>query len=433
VNTVRAIHMTTSARGGLSAEAMPAAGEPGPRLAILDLLRGSALFGMILVHFHQGFRLSTPYIDLWPGESLSEWVLWIAIEQKAAAIFALLFGVGFAMLLRRAAARGRSIGAYYVRRLAALALIGVAVEALTGYAILIHLAMWGMPLLLVRHWSTRSLLVLAIASAVALPVYHLGLGVHEVLAGSAAQGPAPAGFAEPRTYAEEVGRRLFAMQGHYLRWRTLIPNSTFVLFLIGMIALRRGVFDEPLRHLRLIGGAMAFGLASWIAYWLILPLQPAGWTSWSSHAWPIRYGLGIVSDHWLAFTYAGGLVLLCAQRPLLLGRLAAFGSVGRAALTCYVLQASVIYWMRSDFGLGLHLRPSYRVAAAALLFTALVIGGRAWLARFRYGPLEWAWRAASRLSLPATREAGPVPVTGEAGRHTWLSERARAPAPWPEG
>ena len=39
---------------------------------------------------------------------------------------------------------------------------------------------------------------------------------------------------------------LFA--GSHLRWWGLFPDVNLALFIIGLLAVRHGVFDEPLRH-----------------------------------------------------------------------------------------------------------------------------------------------------------------------------------------
>jgi len=41
--------------------------------------------------------------------------------------------------------------------------------------------------------------------------------------------------------------------------------------------------------------------------------------------------------------------------------------------------------------------------AAAVLFGAQVIISRVWLARYRFGPLEWLWRAATYARVPPLR------------------------------
>ena len=82
----------------------PAPLDDDSRLHALDILRGLALFGMILVHFHQRMRVEATGL-----EDLIGWAVWVLVEQKAWGVFAFLFGVGFAILLRRLEARGHPI------------------------------------------------------------------------------------------------------------------------------------------------------------------------------------------------------------------------------------------------------------------------------------------------------------------------------------
>ena len=115
------------------------------RIVTLDVLRGLALFGMILVHFHQKMEIPSKGM-----EDLVGWFVWMGVETKAWATFAFLFGAGFAILMRRAEARGLAVVPLFLRRMLALALIGIAVEALTGFSILVAAAIWGVPLLFIR-------------------------------------------------------------------------------------------------------------------------------------------------------------------------------------------------------------------------------------------------------------------------------------------
>src|SRR5262249_22882319 len=72
---------------------------------------------------------------------------------------------------------------------------------------------------------------------------------------------------------------------------------------------------------------------------------------------------------------------------------AAFGRSGRLALTNYMFQAAVLDFVSSGYGLGWKLRPYVYVVAAVLLFSVEALFSTAWLKRFRFGPLEWVWRA----------------------------------------
>src|SRR6476469_10545471 len=135
------------------------------RIHALDILRGFALFGMILVHFHQKMR-----IDATGLEDLIGWGVYVLVEQKAWGTFAFLFGVGFAVLLRRLEARGAPVVPIYLRRLGTLAAFGIVAEVCFGFQILFSYAAWGLALLVIRRWSTPALLATAALAAAARPL-----------------------------------------------------------------------------------------------------------------------------------------------------------------------------------------------------------------------------------------------------------------------
>jgi uncharacterized protein len=374
------------------------------RLHALDILRGLALFGMILVHFHQKMRIEVTGL-----EDLIGWGVWVLVEQKAWGTFAFLFGVGFAVLLRRLEARGAAVGPIYLRRLATLACVGLIVDVCFGFQILFAYACWGVALLVVRRWSTRALFVVAalavcarpvVAELTALSMWWRGIAAPAVTGGGLHQAVEAA--ARQGSYAALVAARWALFIGTMPRtWRDLLPDTNLALFLVGLLAVRHGVLDEPRRHVRLIGRWMAFGALSWAASWLVLRHLPS--TGIPGADWPLEYGLGLVQDQWLTFTYVGAVVLLLAYRPVWTRRLAPFGLAGRMALTNYVLQAAVLDALSSGYGLGLKLRPLVYAPAAVALFGAEAAMSGAWLARFRFGPLEWLWRSATYARLQTLR------------------------------
>ena len=371
------------------------------RIHTLDVLRGIALFGMILVHFHQRMRLEVGGV-----EGLIGWGVWILVEQKAHGTFAFLFGVGFAVLLRRLEARGDPVASIYLRRLAALAVFGILADVGFGFTVLVGYAYWGVALLLIRRLSTRWLLAVAAASVCAWWVVSTFSALQALWTvpspspGGATTGEtlarALAEAAQSGSYASLVAAR-WASFVHYLPhdWRALVPDMNLALFVLGMLALRHGVLEDPRRHLRIIKAAMMFGALSWAAWWFLsmfvaprVPnVLPPG------IKWPLFSVFGLVQDQWLCLTYIGTVVLLLAYRPQWMSRLALFGVAGRMALTNYMLQAMVVDVLASGYGFGLKLRPAVYVVGALLLFGAEVALSRAWLSRFRFGPLEWLWRS----------------------------------------
>ena len=136
-----------------------------------------------------------------------------------------------------------------------------------------------------------------------------------------------------------------------------------MLFVLGLLALRSGLIDEPRRHVRLIATWMAFGFASWALYWAVLFQLPEG--QFAPIDWQVRYGFGIVTEQWLCFTFIGGMILLFAFRPQWRSRLDWVGTAGRMALTNYMLQAAALDFIVSGYGSRSAPSGRRRIAAGA--------------------------------------------------------------------
>jgi uncharacterized protein len=155
---------------------------------------------------------------------------------------------------------------------------------------------------------------------------------------------------------------------------------------------------------------MTFGALSWATSWLLLQRIPDLGNAQAT--WPLQFGLGLLQDQWLCFTYVGAVVLLLAYRPAWTARLAIFAQAGRMAFTNYFLQVIVIDMLASGYGLGLKVRPVFYLPATLALFGAEAALSRGWLARFRFGPLEWVWRMATYARWQPLRLHADSPRAG---------------------
>lgn len=391
------------------------------RIGVLDVLRGIALCGMFVVHFSEE---STD-----PGHGFGhayQAFVGLFFANRFHAMFALLFGVGFAVQLRRADARGEPLTARFLRRLLALAVFGFIAEGFFGFPILLQYAMWGVPLLLVRRWPTKALVIAMVLSAMSISIYLVTRATYATVVGQAEQfepglkAERERNQAINRTFRTEaqstdyrtvVSARIRHIRFAYLqpaRW--LVPGSDFTLFLVGLLGLRLGVFDDPRRHRRLITGMMIFGAVAWAATRWVPPMPMA-----IPPTWPLSIrtffgsGRGIFFlSNYLAFTYIGAILLLVAHNPAWLRRLGAFGITGRMALTNYMLQIMILDVAFSNYGFGMRISSSFTPLAALALFAVDVALCRYWLSRYRYGPLEWGWRSVTYARWQPMRRAVSV-------------------------
>lgn len=95
------------------------------RIVALDIIRGIALFGILLVNI-KGYILYTEEIP--PFHGINYWLeigFDVLIEKKFFSIFSFLFGVGFYIFASRAEQRGDRPLWRFARRLIAMLLIGI--------------------------------------------------------------------------------------------------------------------------------------------------------------------------------------------------------------------------------------------------------------------------------------------------------------------
>ena len=361
------------------------------RIQSLDILRGFALLGMIVVHFHVK---STE-----PGgiDDAVRTLIWRLVEGKSHGTFALLFGAGFAIMLARAEAAGRPFTGFYLRRLGVLAVFGFAAHALFGFNVLLGYAVWGVPLLFIRTWSTRALVGTAIVSAVSVGLFHLvystmlaqshgPAGVEEVYRARLALADSVNGAidaAEAQSgYLVLLQARLRHMAWFYAQPFSFMPGVTLALFIVGLLLVRHRVFEAPLDHRRLLAGLAAFGFISWLAANWLLPY------------FGIPGLFGLVRDQWLTFTYVSLALWILASRSALVPRLRVIGDAGRMALTNYLIQIAAIDLLFSGYALGLgEIRPVLVLPLALTLFAVQTAFSTLWLKQFRFGPAEWLWRS----------------------------------------
>lgn len=393
--------------------AAPLAAEARGRIVALDFIRGFAVLGILAANI-EGYALSNVEQG-WPaafhpldGGSTATWlVTFLLVDGKMRSLFALLFGAGLALFIERADDRGALGMALQLRRLIWLALFGLLHFFLLFRGdILFTYALWGF----VAAWMIRVRpgLLIALAGALYLCTVPADAIIYGPLLEPAATGAELPPSVDPQIWREDGARDVQAMQGGslgevvaYKAERHFLPQlsqaldaltDSFAMMLLGIALFRLGLFERGVgsKRLRRWGwGLASIGMA--LGLWLALPQIASG------YALPQMrfYGHALMPLQRLPMTL-GWLFLLLGYLPAMAST--AIGqritAAGRMAFSNYIGTSLAMALVFQGWGLGLFEHFDRLELAGFILagWLAMLAWSKPWLARFRYGPLEWVWR-----------------------------------------
>jgi uncharacterized protein len=384
-------------------------GAASGRVLLLDALRAVALFGILQVNIQSflfgggdplGYFLAPP--------RLIDTVVYLAIgtfvSLKFLSLFALLFGYGFTLQMRKLTRRHGLAGAkgHYRRRLTFLLVVGLAHglllyygDILTGYAIA--------GFVLVAFAGSRSRQLLALARN-AFIVYLL-LSVPQVWLLVLARRAAPF-EGDPSAVPQNVIEQFAVMvTGGYLEqlplrvedflvqlWGLLFAVPLFVaLFALGALAARQRWLERPQRFGRLWRRAVPLGLAG-----LVLSALGAWFnygTMLDAPGDPDLIGYTLMGVAFPALALYLAWVVRRQGEPWMQAAIAWLAPAGRMPLTNYLMQSVLMGALLTGWGLALGLtlyRAELALLALAIVAVQIVLS-RWWIARFGQGPVEWLW------------------------------------------
>ena len=358
------------------------------RITSLDLIRGAAVLGILLMNA-VSFKFDLPpYLNLSAGGS-ETWLDWavgifgeIFIDQKFMGLFSLLFGAGMILFIDRAAARGRRAVALNLWRNGLLLIVGVLHYMLWDGDVLMVYAISSVFLVAMRKLPDRALITVGIV------VFALSIAcalVAQYIADTT--GTSLSGIWTPGEINTEDMIGIPVLLGYFLRALGLI--------LVGAGLYRTGFMNGDMpagtyRRTVLIGLAIGLPLA---AIGVII-------TAVYDYSREIAF-IGQIPNTLGTIPASLGymsLIILWNNREdnWIKGRLRA---VGRMALTNYLTQ-TVLGVLVLTLLLG---EADWVNRAAILLFVFAVWAlqlwwSQAWLSRFLFGPAEWLWRVATYRS-----------------------------------
>lgn len=394
----------------------------GQRIEALDVVRGVALLGIFLMNIEWFTRpLQENGSGLDPSaqgvDRLAAWLVYVFVQGKFWVLFALLFGTGHAVMATRAGDQAR-FRRTWTRRCATLLVFGIlhalllwpgdilAIYAVAGFALLAL----GDPGQRLRLWAGVGVC--------------LGLGVLTVLggwllstmpgdaegmagfgSGLRAEGDAAAAVYASGSYAAVVQQRASDFVSLALQSSVTVVPMALSLFLLGGWLLRSGRLHDVSAHrawfARLAGWTLPTGL-----FLAALSLAVGDRFDVVTQTGPmtVAAGLMLLASLPMALAYLALLVLgLCL--PGTSRWLAWLAPAGRMALTHYLLQSLLASSLFYGYGLGLwgELGRAAQVVLVLAIFALQAVASHWWLARYRFGPMEWLWRWASYGTRPPMR------------------------------
>jgi len=390
------------------------------RIEIVDVLRGVALLGILVVNMEVFVHpMQTLVLQAEPSARVLDqtmtWLVRFLAEGKFYTFFSFLFGLGFALQMMRLEQRGSQFAPVYVRRLLALFGIGLLHAFLIWVGDILTLyALMGFVLLLFRKAKPKTLLIWSCLLLI-VPLVLNGAGAAALDAG--------------RRYSPQVGTmidRAIARQdsifraqaeqadsvyagGDYaeitvqrardMRFMAMgnlsVATSVLAMFLLGLYVGRRGMalhIDDAVPMLRKVfWWCLPIGLAGSGTYAVLI-----GDLSRTQPSWPLvlamtGFSLGAPA---LMLAYVTGITLMW-RRPPVRRICAPLAALGRVPLSAYLTQSIVCTLVFYGYGLGLfgRVEKTWQLALAVTLFGLQLAAAHWWVRRYRFGPAEWVWRS----------------------------------------
>ncbi|MEM8496005.1 MAG: DUF418 domain-containing protein [Planctomycetota bacterium] len=398
---------------------------PKQRIVAIDVLRGFALLGILIMNIRGFAMVSAAYMNplaAGPISGTEQAVWWLGTllaDMKFMALFSMLFGAGMLLMYEHRDAAGKGSAGLHYRRMAGLLVIGlIHAYAIWFGDILVTYTLCGLWLFLLRKlwpWLLITLGVLMLMVGTGLNVF-FGLMLPSWPAEDFANMQS---FVSPT--AAMITDETVAMRGGWwdqmpYRAAMSLEMQTFYfavwglwragrLMLLGMGLLKLGVLRGTAArrtYLILIGVGFGVGFPLIVSDLLRYPAEQRGEVD--------ALFFGMIGNYWgsvfVAVGYAS-VIMLIVRGGALAWLSRSLAAVGRMALTNYLAQSvicTLLFYGTLGHG-GLFGRVGWveQLGVVAGVWALQLAWSTWWLGRYRMGPMEALWRWASYGKRPALK------------------------------
>lgn len=381
---------------------------PKKRINSIDVLRGFALIGIMLLHCMERFDLTlAPVVEspFWQAIDTAVYdSLYFLFSGKSYAMFSLLFGLSFFMQMESQAAKGVDFRGRFLWRLALLFLLGYINGLVYMGEFFMVYAVLGVFLIPLYKVPTRWLLVLCVLLFLQIPAV---ISFVSLLSDNVANEPTAAAAYMDRLFERAADVFINGSLMDVLSFNTFDGQSAkclwvfnnfrylqlLGLFIAGMLIGRQGIHKSEEKMVKYSRLFLPYCLAFWAVFYAVAFLLPV----WGVDGFALRVGqtlfktygnLGQMMVYFCGFT----LLYYRYKGQKVLDRIA---PVGRMSVTNYMAQSivgvSLFYGFGGNFAVEFNYLQSFLLGAA---FCVIQIAySNWWIKRFYYGPMEWLWRS----------------------------------------
>lgn len=380
------------------------------RVHEIDGIRGFALLGILMMNI---MSFASPMMQysiegrentLFTSTAADEGVIMFIntfVTANFYTMFSFLFGLGFYIFLTRANEKGHHANRLFIRRIILLLLFGLMHGILLWYGdILWTYAVAGIFLLLFYKLSPKTNLITGIVILSAGTVFTLLIaGLGSMMGDIEAASSFRLWFDMQETilngsYIDMIIMNSSIMTLMLFQAFVTVPN-VLAMFLIGLYAAQKGIFQNLDAHRSLINRTAVIGLSVGLPVKIL-----SGYGLTYGGMDPFWSSIGILANTLggplMALSYIA-LFLIIARKTKVFVKL--LQPVGQMALTNYISQTVIMLIIFYGFNLFNQVSPVWFIPIVISVFIFQVVISHIWMRLFRYGPLEWLWRSFTYLKL----------------------------------
>ena len=381
---------------------------PKIRINSIDAMRGFALIGILLLHCMEHFDLiyrPTLESPFWQQiDTAVHDTLYFLFQGKSYAIFSLLFGLSFFMMMDAQAEKGNDFRLHFLWRLVILFVLGYINGLIYMGEFFLVYAVLGILIIPLYKIPGKALIVISILLFLQIPQI---IDFIAVLNGKAAvttpaaisnnMGPLYRESAEVYTngsFWDVLQFNVLKGQAAKMMWVVSVYRylQLIGLFIAGMLIGRSRIHKDPDKMVYWSKKILPYAIGWFLLFYVIAWLLP----SFDLERRALRLGVRLFKTYGnlgMMMIYICGFILLYYKTIKGRKALDRIAPVGRMSVTNYMMQSIMGVYIFYGFGLGLA-KQSFLICfliEVVLCFFQIAYSNW-WIKRFNYGPVEWLWR-----------------------------------------